>query len=520
MAFYVITLFVVPILTTCLSLLQNRTSSNQWDDGKNPTPDDESRYIYIAHNVFESHGNEVDVKEGSSHVLMEYNSCSTQLDPNSSCLDSRTDYIIFRYNELFDNAGAGVRIGGHTIKGHTYGQNNEVYGNIFRNNDAGALKVQTGPHKASTFCENECKGTCEFGGSVSDDFKDIEGKCSGVMDIFWVDETKAKVARDSNDSNDPEGGEPMGSKDEPDVKVTVKSDDKDTEDSKDSKCYPVKIKGIKASSAQGENTARSAVDGNALTRWSAEGKDQWLEIDFGSSQEVWAVEIAFLKGDSRTQEFDVYMEGKPVLENKESSGKTLEMQKFPFEATKGSSMTIMGRGNNENDWNSLTEMVVCGTSMYEEDSSSSGDGGDKSTSQCDMVRKLDVGEVSATSEDGKNKAKNLLDGNLNTRWSANGPEQQEVTLKLEEPSFILDIGIATYMGDTRKNHFDVLALTNHGWQEIIIDGSSNKGLGIESYDMGIENVEEVKIVCYGYEDLETGKEGVWNSITEVDLYGC
>jgi hypothetical protein len=34
------------------------TSSNQWDDGKNPTPDDESRYIYIAHNVFESHGNE------------------------------------------------------------------------------------------------------------------------------------------------------------------------------------------------------------------------------------------------------------------------------------------------------------------------------------------------------------------------------------------------------------------------------------------------------------------------------
>ncbi len=467
----------------------------------------------------------MDVKEGSSHVVIEYNSCSTQLDPNSSCLDSRTDAVIFRYNEVFNNVGAAVRIGGHKINGHQFGQDNEVYGNIMRDNKAGALKVQTGPHKASTFCDNKCEGTCEVGGSVSDGFKDIEGKCSGVMDIYWIDGTKAKVTKDSKDSKDSEDGETMDSKDEPEVKVTVKSNDKDSKDSKDSddaedsKCYPVKIKDLKASSKQGEQTARFAIDGKALSRWSTQGKDQWLELDFGSSQEINAVEIAFFKGDERKQEFEVYVEGKAVLEDEKASGKTLEMQKFPFKATKGSSVTIMGKGNDQNDWNSVTELIVCGTSKYEEDSDSS-DGKDKGSSQCDKVRKLDVSKISATSEQDDNQAKNLLDGNLNTRWSAEGPEIQEVTLELEEPSFILDIGIAVHKGDTRKNHFDVLALTDHGWQEIIIDGSSNKGLGIESYDMGVEKVEKVKIVCYGYDDLTTGKTGVWNSITEVELYGC
>ena len=488
------------------------TSSNQWDDGKNPTPDDESRYIWIHHNVFKSNGNEVDVKEGSSHVVIEYNTCTDQLDPNSACLDSRADEIVFRYNEVFNNVGAAVRIGGHKINGHQFGQDNEVYGNIMRDNKAGDVKIQTGPHKVSTFCENECKGTCGVGGSESDGFKDIEGKCSGVMDIYWIDGTKAETKTEATAVS--EDGELMG------PNFTVQSSSNGSKGPEDSTCYPVQIKDIKASSSQGEHTAHSAVDGKAVTRWSAEGTDQWLELDFGFSQEIGAVEIAFFKGDIRTQGFDVYVEGKPVLENQRSSGKTLGMQKFPFKATKGTSMTIMGKGNDENDWNSLTELIVCGTSKYEEDKGTEGTKGTKGTSQCDMIRKLEVSKISATSEDGENKATNLLDGNLDTRWSSKGPEQQEVTLELDEPSFILDIGFAVHNGDTRRNHFDVLALTDHGWQEIIVDGSSNKGLGIESYDMGVEHVEKVKIVCYGYEDLRTGKAGAWNSITEVELYGC
>jgi hypothetical protein len=445
---------------------------------------------------------------------MEYNECSTQKDPNSSCMDSRSDAVIFRYNTVFNNVGSAIRIGGHTINGHTFGQNNEVYGNVFKDNEAGALKVQTGPHKASTFCDNKCEGTCEVGGSVAKDYKDIEGECSGNMEIYWVDDTEAAevVSKDSKDSKDSSDGEPDG---EPEVEVTVKGNDKSK--SSDSKCFPVKIKDIKASCEDGKNTAHSAVDGKALTRWSAEGKDEWLELDFGASKEMNAVEISFYKGDSRKQSFDVFVEGEAVLEGQESSGKTLSMEKFPFSPTKGSSLTVMGKGNSENDWNSLTELIVCGTSESEDSSSDSGD--DKASNKCDKVRKLEVKKVTATSDDG-NKAENVLDGDLKTRWSANGPDQQELTLELEEKSFVLDIGIAVRNGDTRRSFFDVLALTSHGWEEVIIDGTSNKGLGIESYDVGVEEAEEIKIVFYGYKDTESDEMETWNSITEVELYGC
>lgn len=448
---------------------------------------------------------------------MEYNECSTQKDPNSSCMDSRSDSNIFRYNTVFNNVGSAVRIGGHTIDGHTFGQNNEVYGNVFKDNEAGALKVQTGPHKASTFCDNKCEGTCEVGGSVAEDYKDIEGECSGNMEIYWVDDTEAAevVPKDSKDSLD---GEPDG---EPEVEVKVKVRDNGDEDkskSSDSKCFPVKIKDIKASSEDGKSTAHSAADRKALTRWSAEGRDEWLELDFGASKEMNAVEISFYKGDSRKQSFDVFVEGEAVLEGQESSGKTLSMEKFPFSPTKGSSLTVMGKGNSANDWNSLTELIVCGTSESEDSSSDSGD--DKASNKCDKVRKLEVKKVTATSDDGT-KADNVLDGDLKTRWSANGPDQQELTLELEEKSFVLDIGIAVRHGDTRRSFFDVLALTtSHGWEEVIIDGTSNRGLGIESYDVGVEEAEEIKIVFYGYKDTESDEMETWNSITEVELYGC
>jgi len=131
------------------------TSSNQIKDGKNPTSEiDGTRYVHIHHNTFRGLANELDAKEGTQFVLVEHNECSTQLDVSSACFDSRTDNIIFRYNEIFGNEN-GVRIGGHEVDGHRFGQNNEVYGNNFFDNKRASLIAQTGPNKV---CENKCKG--------------------------------------------------------------------------------------------------------------------------------------------------------------------------------------------------------------------------------------------------------------------------------------------------------------------------------------------------------------------------
>ncbi|MDX1692723.1 MAG: discoidin domain-containing protein [Ketobacteraceae bacterium] len=121
------------------------TSSNQWADGKNPTADpDVSAFNHIHNNYFLTNGNEcVDIKEGSEKNLVEYNECSGQMDPNSGGFDARGDYNIFRYNISHSNRGAGVRLGGHEVKGHQYGARNDVYGNQIYNNASGAIKFQT-----------------------------------------------------------------------------------------------------------------------------------------------------------------------------------------------------------------------------------------------------------------------------------------------------------------------------------------------------------------------------------------
>ena len=475
------------------------TSSNQWNDGKNPTPEDGSRYIHVHHNVFEGKSNELDVKEGTEYVLVEYNKCSTQKDVNSACLDSRTDNIIFRYNEVYDNDGAGVRIGGHTIDGHTFGQKNEVYGNTFFNNKNGALVVQTGPHHC--ICDNKCKGDCKTKGSVSDDHKDIESKCSGNMDIYWIDGTKAEnVENVENVELESEG------EDGPEISGTIK---KVTET-----CNPLSVSKIDASSDDGKNTASLAIDGGALTRWSSNGKGEWIELTLSYESSISSVEISFYKGDQRYQIFDIYIDGNTILENQKSSGKTLSLENFPFKKeVVGKSLTLIGNGNSENNWNSISEMIICGTSSGEQEH----DEPEKTIDKCTEVNKLVV-ESAEGSSDG-NKPSNVLDGNLKTRWSSEG-EEQELILKLEKTSSVSEIGIAIHNGEYRQALFDLLVNTNGEWLEVIVDGVSKPGNGIQSYDVDVEKVDIIKYVGYGNNDIETGKHSLWNSISQIEIYGC
>lgn len=120
------------------------TAPEQLRDGKNPTKDrDISTDNWIHHNVINTQGNEcVDIKEGSYENIVEYNSCTGQKDPDSGGLDARGNNNVFRYNEIFENIGAGVRLGGDRVND---GINNAVYGNIIRNNLSGGIKVQRRP---------------------------------------------------------------------------------------------------------------------------------------------------------------------------------------------------------------------------------------------------------------------------------------------------------------------------------------------------------------------------------------
>lgn len=131
------------------------TAPEQLKDKKNPTSEvDHSNNNHIHNNYFNTQGNEcVDIKEGSSFNIVEYNKCTGQKDPNSGGLDSRGDDNIFRYNEIYDNIGAGVRLGGDEDND---GINNQVYGNTITNNKSGGVKFQRSPQ--GQVCGNEMSG--------------------------------------------------------------------------------------------------------------------------------------------------------------------------------------------------------------------------------------------------------------------------------------------------------------------------------------------------------------------------
>ncbi|HEX5867268.1 MAG TPA: DUF1565 domain-containing protein [Beijerinckiaceae bacterium] len=120
------------------------------DRGAPDASPDQSNGNWIHHNTFDTRGNEcVDIKEASSKNVVEHNRCTGQLDKNSGGLGSRGSGNVFRYNLVYGNRGAGIRVGGD---GERDGIDNDIYGNTFRDNAMGPIRAQRGPQ--GKVCEN------------------------------------------------------------------------------------------------------------------------------------------------------------------------------------------------------------------------------------------------------------------------------------------------------------------------------------------------------------------------------
>jgi len=112
----------------------------------NPTREaDQSNNNWIHHNYISPHGSEcVDIKESSRQNIVEHNICTGQKDKNVGGISVRGNNNIIRYNTIFANVGAGVRLGGDT---EADGINNTVYGNYLYDNEGGGLKIIRLPQK-------------------------------------------------------------------------------------------------------------------------------------------------------------------------------------------------------------------------------------------------------------------------------------------------------------------------------------------------------------------------------------
>jgi sugar lactone lactonase YvrE len=255
---------------------------------------------------------------------------------------------------------------------------------------------------------------------------------------------------------------------------------------------------VSASTWQDPNVPANTLDGSLATRWSAEGDGQWIVFDLGGPKVIDKVKAAFYNGNARQTFFDVHLSSDgalyhPVLVGVASSGSTLNLEDFDFPEAEARYVRITGHGNSVNAWNSYTEVEVWGTPLTAE---------------------LGATVSGYSSYQAPNAPGNTLDGNLGTRWSADGVGQW-ISFDLGATRTVEYLKMAFYQGDTRRALFDVDVSTNGTtWTRVFANGtSSGLNTGLETFNLDDATARYVKITGRG------NTVNTWNSYTEVEVWG-
>ncbi|MEU1811778.1 polysaccharide lyase family 7 protein [Micromonospora sp. WMMD1076] len=127
---------------------------------------------------------------------------------------------------------------------------------------------------------------------------------------------------------------------------------------------------------------------------------------------------------------------------------------------------------------------------------------------------LSVSSVTASADDG-NVPANTLDGNLSTRWSAEG-DGAWIRYDLGSSVTVGSVSLAWHQGDTRRQTFSVQTSTDANSWTTVVNQKQTAGtsLQLENHDFADRSARYLRIVGYGntYND--------WNSITETRIYGA
>ena len=124
------------------------------------------------------------------------------------------------------------------------------------------------------------------------------------------------------------------------------------------------ISSVTASSYEAFNTPANTIDGDLNTRWSAKGDGQWVSYDLGSFKTLSEIRIAWHAGWRRTATFEVEVSANEqdwtLAYSGSSSGTTAELQGYALADVTARYVRIVGYGNSQNKWNSISEVQLYG----------------------------------------------------------------------------------------------------------------------------------------------------------------
>lgn len=126
------------------------------------------------------------------------------------------------------------------------------------------------------------------------------------------------------------------------------------------------------------------------------------------------------------------------------------------------------------------------------------------------------GVRASTSDD--NLPGNVVDDELATRWSGKGDEAW-LELDLGATTTVSAIKLAVYNGDERRNDFELQVSSGSTWKTVYDGESSGTTTGLQTFDITDVTTAKVRYVGHGYTLADDGERGVWNSLTEVQVWG-
>ncbi|MFD7521871.1 chondroitinase-B domain-containing protein [Paenibacillus chitinolyticus] len=121
--------------------------------------------------------------------------------------------------------------------------------------------------------------------------------------------------------------------------------------------------------------------------------------------------------------------------------------------------------------------------------------------------------VTASKHDG-NLPANTVDGDLSTRWSANG-DGEWIRFDLGSLRKVAYIKVAFLNGDTRTSTFDIqTSADNVTYTNVKTNVTSSLSAQLQTFDFAdVSSVRYVRLVGHG------NSVNLWNSYTEVEIYG-
>src|SRR6266581_4545219 len=269
---------------------------------------------------------------------------------------------------------------------------------------------------------------------------------------------------------------------------------------------PLPVASVVASGDDG-NIPQNTLDNNLATRWSASGDGQWIRYDLGAVMAVGPVNIAWYRGTEWASAFDIEVSLDSLTWTRvftgQSSGQTLQPERYDFPVVPGRYVRIVGHGQWSGTtelglWNSITETAIYGSAAA-------------------PVKPVPVASVVASGDDG-NIPQNTLDNTLATRWSASG-DGQWIRYDLGAVMAVGPVNIAWYCGTEWASAFQIqVSLDAVTWTPVFTGRSSGQTLQPERYDFPMVPGRYVRIVGHG-QWSGTTQLSPWNSITEVAIYG-